>query len=85
MRKVKKIKIISFAKFQAYLFILLGFMYGMLYSVGGFIIDLLVTIEILSSVSMSTSGLGFGTVLAFGALLGICQLYLPLLDLFWEF
>jgi hypothetical protein len=60
MTKVEKIGVLSFAKFQA-----------ILYSFGGLIIDVLVSIGWVSSASASTPGLGFGTVLAFGALIGM--------------
>ncbi len=71
MEKVQKIKVFSFAKFQAILLTFVGLVCGILYSVGGFMIDLLVTVGVFSSGFMSTSGLGFGTVLAFGALIGM--------------
>jgi len=65
----KKISIFAFAKFQAILTTLLGTLCGVLYSFGGLIIDTLVTTGFLSTESMSTPGLSFGTVLAFGALI----------------
>lgn len=71
MEKLKKIGVFSFAKFQAVLMALLGIVFGKLYSLGGLLIDTLVTMGLLSSESMSTPGLSFGTVLAFGALIGM--------------
>ncbi len=69
MEKIKKIGIISFGKFQAVLGALIGLVCGILYSFGGLIIDILVTIGWV--VSAETPGLSFGTLLAFGALIGM--------------
>jgi len=66
---MKKIRILSFAIFQAVMASLLGLLAGILYSFGGLAIDTLVSIGWISS--PSTPGLSFGTVLAFGALIGI--------------
>lgn len=71
MKKLKKIAVFSFAKFQAVLFALVGMVCGILYFFGGLIMDALVTMGMLSSESMTTSGLSLGTLLAFGALIGI--------------
>jgi hypothetical protein len=71
MAKVKKIGVFSFAKLQAVIMATVGLIAGILYSFGGLIIDVLVSIGRISSASASTPGLGFGTVLAFGALLGM--------------
>ena len=60
MTKIKKIGVLSFAKFQAVLFSFVGLIAGILYSFGGAIYDLL------------TSGsVNLGTALAFLALIGI--------------
>lgn len=75
MKKSKKIKVFLFAKFQAFLFGLLGLICGIFYSLGGLIIDALVTLEFLSSESVSTPGLSIGSVLAFGALIGMSVLF----------
>jgi len=75
MEKLKKIGVFSFAKFQAFLGALIGLICGILYSFGGLIIDVLVSMELLSSVDMSTPGLSYGTVLAFGALIGMPILF----------
>lgn len=64
-----------FAKFQAFLFGLLGLIYGVFYSLGGLIIDALVTLELLSSESVLTPGLSIGSVQAFGALIGMSVLF----------
>ena len=69
MAKVRKIKVLSFAKFQTVLGALIGLIAGILYSFGGFIIDVLVTIGWV--VTSETPGLSYGTVLAFGALIGM--------------
>ena len=69
MAKVRKIKVLSFAKFQTVLGALIGLIAGILYSFGGFIIDVLVTIGWV--VTSETPGLSYGTVFAFGALIGM--------------
>jgi len=66
---MKKIKILSFAKFQAFLASLIGLIAGILYAFGGLIIDTLVSMGWITY--PSTPGLSFGTVLAFGALIGM--------------
>lgn len=50
---------------------LVGMVCGIIYSIGGLIIDALVTIGLLSSESLSSPGLSYGTILAFGALVGM--------------
>jgi hypothetical protein len=69
MAKIKKINTLSLAKFQAVLFALLGLVAGIIYSFGGLIVDTLVSIDLIST--KETPGLNYGTVLAFGALLGM--------------
>lgn len=59
----------SFAKFQAFLGALIGLICGILYSFGGLIIDALVTMGWMTSTE--TPGLSYGSVLAFGALIGM--------------
>jgi len=49
--------------------LLLGLAAGILYSFGGFIIDTLVSLEWITS--SETPGLSYGTLLAFGALIGM--------------
>jgi hypothetical protein len=71
MAKSKKIKVLSFAKFPALLFALLGLIAGILYSFGGLAIDTLVSIGLIFSASASTPGLSYGTIFAFGALVGM--------------
>jgi len=67
MSNRKTISPISSAKFLAVLGVLVGFLCGLFYSVGGFLIDALVSMEFLSS----APGLSYGTLLAFGALIGM--------------
>lgn len=69
MTKLKKINALSLAKFQAVLTAFLGLVAGILYSFGGLIIDALVSIGWITF--PSTSGLSYGTLLAFGALIGM--------------
>lgn len=73
METLQKLKIFAFAKFQAILMALVGLLAGILYSFGGFIIDLLVSINWVST--SETPGLSYGTVLAFGALIGMPMLF----------
>lgn len=69
MIKAKTISILQFAKLQAYMLALVGIVFGIIYAIGGFIIDLMVTLNLVSSIL--TKGLSIGTLLAFGALLGV--------------
>lgn len=71
MKHLKKINVFQFSVFQAVLLALIGVLCGILYSFGGFFIDLFVSLGFLSPESMSTPGLSFGTILAFGALIGM--------------
>jgi hypothetical protein len=65
----KKWTIFSFAKRVAYIFGFVGLLLGILYSVGGLIIDALVTLGWIFTTQ--TPGLSYGTLLAFGALIGM--------------
>ena len=69
MKKFKKIKILETAKLNTILMALVGLLAGILYSFGGLIIDTLVTRGIITSTE--TPGLSEGTILAFGALIGM--------------
>jgi hypothetical protein len=71
MAKVKKIGVLSFAKLHAVIMAIVGLIAGILYSFGGLIIDMLVSIGWVSSAFALTPGLSLGTVLAFGALIGM--------------
>ncbi|NNF00592.1 MAG: hypothetical protein HKN25_16355 [Pyrinomonadaceae bacterium] len=61
--KLKRIKVLSLAKFQAVLMLYVGLCAGILYSFGGFFYDLF------------TIGLNWGTLLAFGALVGMPAIF----------
>ena len=63
MKKIKKMGVLSFAKFQSILFSLLGIVAGIIYSFTGLIYDLL------------TIGLNSGTALAFMAIIGMPLLF----------
>ncbi len=67
------------SKVQAILIALLGLLAGILYAFGGFIIDAQVSLGWISS--GETSGLGIGTILAFGPLY-VCLPYSHLQDLY---
>jgi hypothetical protein len=69
MKTLKKIKVSAFAKFQAILMVLVGLLAGIVYSFGGLIIDTLVSLEWMTTTE--TPGLSYGTILAFGALIGM--------------
>jgi hypothetical protein len=73
LAKVKKIKVLSLAKFQAVLLALLGLLAGAVYSFGGLIIDALVSLGWITS--SSTPGISYGTALAFGALIGMPAIF----------
>ena len=73
MRKLincqKKIDVLKNAALQAKIAALIGLILGIIYSVGGFFIDLLVTFSVIAT--PETPGLSYGTLLAFGALIGM--------------
>jgi hypothetical protein len=69
MAKSKKIKVFQYTKVLTIGFAFLGLVLGVLYSFGGLIIDALVSLEWINS--NETPGLSYGTILAFGALVGI--------------
>lgn len=66
---MKKINILSFVKFQTIMGGLIGLMLGILYSFGGLLIDTLVSLGWVRT--PETPGLSVGTLLAFGALIGM--------------
>ncbi|APG59909.1 hypothetical protein [Christiangramia salexigens] len=66
---MKHIGILAFAKFQGFFGGLIGVAAGVFYSVGGFIIDSLVSLGWIDT--PSTPGLSTGTILAFLALFGM--------------
>lgn len=71
MAKIKKLKLLSFAKLQAIIFGIAGMIAGIIYAFGGLAIDALVSSGWISSAAVSTPGLSYGTALAFGALIGM--------------
>jgi len=73
MTKIRKLSVLSFAKFQGIILALFGLLAGIAYSFGGLIVDSLVSLGWVTS--PETSGLSYGTVLAFGALLGMPLLF----------
>ena len=66
---MKKINILTLVKFQTILMAVIGLLAGITYSFWGLIIDTLVTYELF--VTSETPGLSYGTLLAFGALIGM--------------
>ena len=75
MAKVRKINVFVFAKFQAFFTMLLGLVAGVLYSFGGLALDILVSANWLSPTLAETPGLSYGTLLAFGALVGMPAIF----------
>jgi hypothetical protein len=71
MRGSFKLKVVSFGKFQAFFAGLAGLICGIIYSFGGLIIDSMVSLGLASPEAMETPGLSYGTILAFGALIGM--------------
>lgn len=69
MKKLKKIKVLSFVKFQTVIGAFIGLGAGIVYSFGGLVTDSLVSVGWITV--PSTPALSFGTVLAFGALIGM--------------
>lgn len=66
-----KFSVVQFAFYTALFFAIVGVLCGILYSFGGLIIDAGVSIGWLSPESWETPGLSKGTILAFGALIGM--------------
>ena len=73
MKKIKRIKILNFAKLQTCIGALIGLLLGIIYSFGGLIVDSLVTLDLITTTE--TPGLSYGTLLAFGALLGMPAIF----------
>ena len=71
--RIKSLGVLTFAKFQGVMGLLIGFILGVIYSVGGFFVDTLVTLGLINSAE--TPGLSIGTLLAFGALLGMPMIF----------
>jgi hypothetical protein len=66
---MNKLNIYSFAKMQGIVMTLVGLLAGIIYSFGGLLIDTLVTFNLMTTTE--TPGLSYGTILAFGALVGM--------------
>ena len=66
---MKKIKVLSYSRLQTTIGLLLGLLAGIIYSFGGLIIDALVSLGWITT--SETLGLSYGTLLAFGALIGM--------------
>ena len=66
---MQALKFFPFAKFLAFIGGLIGLVCGVLYSFGGFLIDLLVSLEWINT--NETPGLSYGMILTFGALVGM--------------
>ena len=71
MTDYKSINVFSFTRFLSVMMGIVGLICGIIYAIGGFFVDVLVSLNILSAVAMSTPGLSWGTVLALGALLAM--------------
>lgn len=71
MAGIKQLLIIPFAIFQGSLTGLIGVVCGIVYSIGGLIIDVLVSADVLSAEKMETPGISIGTLLAMGALIAM--------------
>ena len=55
--------------------IYLGLFFGVIYSVGGLCIDILVTVNLIYGEQMGTPELSVGSLLAFGALVGMPMIF----------
>ena len=66
---IQKLNVFSFALMQAKLLALIGLLLGIIYAFGGLVIDSIVSMNLISIAE--TPGLSMGTLLAFGALIGI--------------
>ena len=73
MTKLDGIGILFFARLNAVLMGLVGFICGILYSFGGALIDALASAGWVTT--SETPGLAYGTVFAFGALVGMPGLF----------
>jgi len=67
--KKSKLNMIEVAKLNGFLGMLIGIIAGVIYSVGGLLLDSLVSLNIITS--SETPGLSIGTAYAFGALIGM--------------
>lgn len=68
-KQSKRLNVLPVVIFQTVVWTLLGLLAGIIYSFGGLIIDTLVSLGWVTT--NETPGLSYGTVLAFGALVGM--------------
>lgn len=73
MKKLNNINVFEFAKFQGFLMTLVGLFVGVIYSFGGFIVDTLESLQWINT--NETTGLSYGTLLAFRALIKMSILF----------
>ncbi len=76
VKRANKIDVLAYTKLQTIIAAFVGLAAGILYSFGGLIIDILVSLGYITS--SETPGLSYGTILAFGALIGM-PLYFALI------
>ena len=69
MIRKKLISVLSIANYHAQIIGSIGIIAGFLYAFGGVLVDISVTADFIETTE--TPGLSFGTVLAFGALIGM--------------
>ena len=69
MTKLKKINLLSFAKLLTVMGALIVLILGILYTFGGLLIDIMVTMAWITP--HETPGLSYGSLLAFGAIIGM--------------
>lgn len=71
MEARQQLNLIQFLKFISFIGFLLGLLAGVIYSFGGLVVDTLVSLDVLAAETFETPGLSKGTLLAFGALIGM--------------
>lgn len=71
MKVPKTIDLKSWIRFHAKIGVILGFFCGIIYSIGGLVVDSLVSLGLASGAVWETPGLSLGTLLAMGALIGM--------------
>ena len=69
MKEPRRIAFPAFVKFQTIMGSIFGLIMGIIYAFGGFLIDTFVSLNWLNH--PETTGLSYGTILAFGALIGM--------------
>jgi hypothetical protein len=70
-----KTYVLNYMKFCGMLGAIIGLVFGIFYAFGGLIIDFMVSVNLLAPSTMGTPGLGAGTLLAFGALIGMPAIF----------